>query len=473
MIESPRKRIAIVGAFGFVGRNLMQHLTEHTDFEVVACSRSERQSNTRRIECRTMDLYSLKETIEAFRDCDYAVYLVHSMAPHSRLEQGHFRDFDFILADNFARACKSVGIGKCIYVGGMVPAAAKISLHLQSREEVEITIREHVKQLVSLRCGLVIGEEGSSYSIVVKLVERLPIMILPAWMYTHSQPIAIKDLCHAVVCAIEDQSCPDVIDMGMHEKVSYKDILLATAKEMGKKKLLIDVPYVAPKLSALWISLMTGAPMDLVYPLIDSIRYPMIKQRNHQIPPSWPLKLSTLEEAVRDSFSLTRKFQVAKVVSAKIVQESEVRSIQRMDFPIPDGCSAVELAKVYMHWLSRFLFLLVYLRSKENTYAFYLRFSRICLLRLALKTEVSTPDRQIYRVAGGLLCHRQNRGRFEFRESPRRDFLMITLHNYRPAMPWYFYRLTQAWFHKMVMVSFGRYLKSGRFMRGRIWQQIA
>lgn len=114
-------KIAIAGAFGFIGQHLIQQILNTTKHDIITISRSPRESENERVCCVTADLYSLKETAAALSDCDMAVYLVHSMAPSSRLSQCHFRDFDFILADNFGRAAVKNKMKQIIYVGGMIP----------------------------------------------------------------------------------------------------------------------------------------------------------------------------------------------------------------------------------------------------------------------------------------------------------------------------------------------------------------
>ena len=105
MAESDQSlRIAIAGAFGFVGRHLMDHLLRHSNHKIRALSRYSRTPENSRIEFSVVYLYSLEDTSRALKDCDLGIYLVHSMSPHSRLMQGKFKDFDFLLADNFARA---------------------------------------------------------------------------------------------------------------------------------------------------------------------------------------------------------------------------------------------------------------------------------------------------------------------------------------------------------------------------------
>src|SRR5690606_19576051 len=127
------------------------------------------------------DLFSLLEVERALEGADVALYLVHSMIASAELTQGSFADFDLILADNFARAAKSRGVRHILYVGGLIPEGERLSRHLESRLEVEQTLRAQGVPVTALRASIIIGPAGSSLRMVENLVRRLPVMITPAW----------------------------------------------------------------------------------------------------------------------------------------------------------------------------------------------------------------------------------------------------------------------------------------------------
>jgi nucleoside-diphosphate-sugar epimerase len=450
-------KIAIAGAFGFIGQHLIQHLLEATDWDIVALSRSSRASEEERVQCVAVDLYSLSGASAALAGCDAAIYLVHSMAPSSRMSQGSFRDFDFILADNFGKAAVANGIKQIVYVGGMIPGCAQLSLHLQSRLEVEDVLRAHSIPVTALRCGIVIGQNASSFSIIVRLTERLPFMILPQWMRTLSNPIYVTDLVRLIRAALQNPGRDHrIIDAGMDQLVSYKDIVLATAKLMGKSPKLIDVPYISPHLSKLWVRLVSGAPKALVYPLIDSVRHEMLKDPKRPIPGTWGITPANLEEAIRKTFETPFEFRMPRLLSA-IKELSEVRSIQRM--PLPAKKSAVCVANRYFAWLPFFLRPFLKVVKTDGACEYRLRALNVMLLRLTMDKEKSTADHQVFRVTGGALVAAGNKGTFEFRASHDRRFVIAALHNFRPALPWSIYCFTQALVHWVVMDRFGKSLE--------------
>lgn len=452
------KRIAIAGAFGFIGRFLLDHLVEHTDYEIIAISRSTKKTEHPRIISVAADLYSPKEAKNALNGCHTAIYLVHSMAPGSRLSQGSFQDFDFILADNFARAARDCHVEHVIYVGGMIPNRVGLSPHLKSRLEVEDVLKSYGIAVSAIRCGLVIGHKASSFSIIVRLTQRLPVMILPQWMRTLSNPIYVEDLASLIVACVNDPMKEHrVIDAGMDQSVSYKDMIVTTAKQLEESPKLIDVPYVSPKLSKLWVRLVSGSPRALVYPLIDSVRHEMLKSPHHPIPTHWQVKLCDLEEAIEHTFE--KPFIFTKPRMKKAIRDlKEVRSIQRMH--LPDEKDAAWVADHYIRWLPPYLKPFLKLKSKGQKSSYYLRGLNIELLGLEKDLKVSKSDRQLYRVTSGVLVSGGSNCRFEFRESPDRSFLVVALHNYRPSLPWPIYRFTQSVIHRIVMDHFGKLLKS-------------
>jgi len=170
-----RPKVVIAGASGFVGQALAPELAE--SFHVIGLSRSVRTPGGGFDEYRSCDLFSLKEAEQALQGAEYAVYLVHNMMPSTRFTQGDFADLDVVCADNFARAAAAAGVKQIVFLGGLIPERAELSKHLQSRSEVEKVLAGHVVPVTTLRAGLILGGRGSSFQIMARLVERLPVMV--------------------------------------------------------------------------------------------------------------------------------------------------------------------------------------------------------------------------------------------------------------------------------------------------------
>jgi uncharacterized protein YbjT (DUF2867 family) len=161
-----KKRVAIAGATGFIGKWFID--TFHEEYDIIALSRGEvKEDKYPSVEWRKADMYSLSSTMNALKGADYALYLVHSMNPSTRMNQGSFENTDLLLADNFARSAEACGLQQIIFVGGILPKeSTEYSKHLRSRFETEQTLGSRSVPLTTLRAGIVIGPGGSSFKVV-------------------------------------------------------------------------------------------------------------------------------------------------------------------------------------------------------------------------------------------------------------------------------------------------------------------
>ena len=158
--STEKQTVAIAGASGFVGSQLIPTLTpEH---RVIGLARSPRPSGGD-VSWRACDLFSSTSTHAALAGVDIAVYLVHSMMPSSRLFQGNFYDTDLLLADNFAKACAHAGVKHILYLGGLSPDTGFVSKHLESRLEVEGVLQSSGIPVTCLRAGMVYAPGVSSF----------------------------------------------------------------------------------------------------------------------------------------------------------------------------------------------------------------------------------------------------------------------------------------------------------------------
>ena len=279
-------RVLLAGGSGFIGQALLERLKADPTFSVVALSRQAPVVGHERLEWKQGDLFSLKDITEAMRGCDQVVYLVHSMLPSASLVQGTFYDMDLILADNFARAAKALGVQHILYLGGLLPdKGIKLSWHLKSRLEVEKCLQGAAAQVTVLRAGMVLGRGGSSFAIMRRLVQRLPVMFCPSWTSTRSQPIDLNDLMKVMMAVLkEDELKGQVWDVGGPHVMTYLEMMKVTARAMKKKPLMVPVGAFSPNFSRFWVTLVTGAPRALVYPLVLSLRHAMIVSKDKMFP---------------------------------------------------------------------------------------------------------------------------------------------------------------------------------------------
>lgn len=446
--------IVIAGASGYIGNAVIPALLEKfPGAEIIALSRSQQASDDPRIVWKACDLFSLKSIEEAMPSkIDLTLYLVHSMGPTAHLDQGTFADYDLILADNFSRATKGRGLKQLIYLGGLIPQTQKLSLHLQSRLEVEETFAQFQLPVTVFRAGLILGGAGSSFQILLKLVKRLPIMLCPRWTQNLTTPVDLETVLRAIAAvSLELKHVGFTYDLAGCGPLTYLQMMQKTARCLGKKRFFFAVPFFTPTLSRLWVSLITNTSKDLVYPLIESLEHPMIARNSNLL---FAENLQRKYPELLEKMSLKTR-PGSRLFSFKVQQKS-VRSVQRL--PLPEGKDAVWVKEQYVQWLPKFVNPVIRVQKDGSTLVFLFRIPQLTLLQLNLNQERSNMDRQLFYIIKGLLVAENNRGRLEFRVVLNRKFVLAAIHDYRSSLPWFIYVFTQAKIHLFVMKAFGRFL---------------
>lgn len=450
MTENPI--IVIAGASGYIGKEIILTLLEKFPFaQITALSRSQQKSDDPRVTWKACDLFSLESLELALpKKVDFALYLVHSMGPTAQLDQGNFADYDLLLADNFSRTIKSRSLSQLIYLGGLIPNNEKLSLHLQSRLEVEEIFREHALPTTVFRAGLILGEAGSSFQILIKLVKRLPVMICPHWTQTLTTPVDLATVLNSLTSATSDLSTVGkVYDLAGCAPLTYMDMMDMTAQEMGLKRKFLSVPFFTPTLSRLWVSLITNSPKDLVYPLIESLEHPMLARESHLFLGAGSTR--TYSDLLKN---ISFKSKAGGTFFRFRAARKTVRSVQRLTLPAEKNAKWVK--DQYLDWLPRFLAPFIIVRKVSDFTVFSLFVKKLKLLELQISENHSNDDRQLLYIAKGLLVSAHNRGRLEFRVVLNRKYVIAAIHDFTPALPWYLYKYTQAKLHLLVMNAFSK-----------------
>lgn len=460
--------VAIAGATGFVGKAITSALVDR--YRVIGLTRSPTraaQEDDRGVEWRHCNLFSMAQVEAALEGVDYAIYLVHSMLPNARLTQASFVDMDVLLADNFARAAEANGVKQILYLGGIRPEKdAAPSRHLASRLEVEEVLAARDTPTTALRAGLIVGPGGSSMRMLVQLVRRLPLMVLPSWTLSKSSPIAIDDVVRAVLrCLGDPETFSRHFEIGGPEAMTYREMMRRTARHMGKSRWMVPTPFFSPRLSTRWVATFTGAPIELVGPLVESLEHTVVPEPNWLNDWLQETDTQTFEQALEGSIDEggrpVENPRAAMIrADTKTIREARtVRSIQRL--PLPGRAGAAWATDEYMHWLPRFMWPFLDVVVEGPVVEFKLRFVGTVLLELTHHHDDSRHDRQLLMITGGVLAklHEQWRGRLEFREILRGRALIAAIHDFRPTLPWYIYNFTQALAHLFVMTAFGRHLR--------------
>jgi uncharacterized protein YbjT (DUF2867 family) len=215
------------------------------------------------------DVQDRRALAKALQGVDTAYYLVHSMGSHA-----DFEEEDRAGAKCFAEAALAQGVRRIIYLGGL-GHGENLSAHLRSRHEVGHILRESGVPTLEFRASIVIGSGSLSFEMIRALVERLPAMITPRWVRVTAQPIAVGDLIQYLLDALDlPLAGSRVFEIGGADRVSYGDLMAEYARQRGLRRFLIPVPFLTPRLSSLWLGLVTPLYARVGRKLIESIIHP-------------------------------------------------------------------------------------------------------------------------------------------------------------------------------------------------------
>jgi uncharacterized protein YbjT (DUF2867 family)/membrane protease YdiL (CAAX protease family) len=267
MLSSSQQPVLVTGATGFVGSHLLPALAR-AGTTAVGATRDPVRAAARWPSWRwvELDLERPQTLVPALTGCRAAVFLVHAMAGG-----GDYHRREQAAAQAFATAAAQAALERIVYLGGVAPHGTP-SRHLASRLATGETLRNGTVPTIELRAGMIIGSGSTSWQIVRDLALRLPGMILPAWLHTRSQPVAIDDVCAAIVYALNQApACSAVENLPGPEIMSAREILLRIAALHGRQPLTIDVPLLTPRLSSLWIQLVTRADHGIAAELVEGL----------------------------------------------------------------------------------------------------------------------------------------------------------------------------------------------------------
>ena len=289
--------VLVTGATGFVGAALIPRLQAggHT---VRAYARRP-EAVAPGIEVVKGDAIAGTGLDEALAGVDCAYYLIHSMEPSA---DGTFDARDRRAAKNFADAAKAAGVGRVIYLGGLVPEGKEASLHLASRLEVERLLHDAAPASVALRASIVIGARSRSFRFLVRLVERVPVMPLPAWRDFRTQPIDARDVLAFLVAAATTEHANGSLslDIAGPDVVTYGELV-----ERIREAMLVDRPPVRlgfnlTAVASRVAAAIAGESIELVGPLMEGLNGDLLP-RDDSAPELLGVRLHRLDAAIERS----------------------------------------------------------------------------------------------------------------------------------------------------------------------------
>jgi uncharacterized protein YbjT (DUF2867 family) len=282
----PRLNVLVTGITGFVGSRLAPRLAR--DGHVVRGFSRHPQSQTPPtppgIHVVAGDAVSGRGLAKALRDIDVAYFLIHSMEPVTpdASPDGAFGARERAAAENFAREAQTAGVERVIYLGGLVPVGGPASAHLASRLAVEEILLGSGPCSVAFRASIVIGAGSRSFRFLVKLIERLPVLAVPAWSTHRTSPIDERDVIEVLArAATGDGLCGRSLDLGGPDAVTYGELINRIRDHMLLDRPTITfsrltVTPIASRISAL----IAGESHELIGPLMESLDQDLLPRDN-------------------------------------------------------------------------------------------------------------------------------------------------------------------------------------------------
>jgi uncharacterized protein YbjT (DUF2867 family) len=297
--EQVADRVLLTGATGYVGGRMLRKLEELG--RPVRCIVRRPEALSGRTAAQTEivrgDVLEPDSLRDAFSGITVAYYLVHSMAA-----SGPFAGADRRGAENFARAAAESGVRRIVYLGGL-GAEDGVSAHLGSRHEVGRILRESGVPTVEFRASVIIGSGSVSFEIVRALVDRVPVLLLPRWVVSRTQPIAIEDVLAYLLAALDlDLDESTVFEIGGPDRVAYACLMREYARQAGLRRAVIRVPLATRRVSGFWLTVVTPVYATVGRELIESLRNDTVV-RDRSAREAFPIRPRGVREAIGRALS--------------------------------------------------------------------------------------------------------------------------------------------------------------------------
>jgi uncharacterized protein YbjT (DUF2867 family) len=289
----------VTGATGYIGGRLVDRLVDE-DREVRALSRDASRFEPRAgVDVAEGDVIEGTGLDAALEGCSAAYYLVHSMEAAA---DSDFSARDRRAAENFARAAREAGVERVVDLGGIAPsgrAGDHTSLHLSSRIEVEEILLEHAPSPTCLRASIVVGARSSSFRILVRLVERLRFLPMPAWRENRTQPVAERDAIEYLARAPRvAEAAGRSLDIAGPDVLTYAQMIERIAESMGVGRTPLGLGFSLTQPASAVVSAVTEQPLELVRPLMESLQHELLPRDAEEAPRMFGIRPLGFDRAV-------------------------------------------------------------------------------------------------------------------------------------------------------------------------------
>lgn len=286
----------VTGATGYVGGRLVERLVAEGRPVRALTRRASSLPDRPGVEAVPGDLLDGRGIREALEGCTAAYYLVHSMEAGG--EKG-FAERDRRAAETFATAARAAGVERVVYLGGIAPSDAAPSAHIASRIEVEKILLDAAPSATALRASILIGAGSSSFRILVRLVERLRVLPLPAWRANRTQPIAERDAIEYLARTPQVAGAAGrSLDIAGPDVLSYAEMIRHIADAMGVGRAPFGLRFSLTSPASALVSAITEQPIELVRPLMQSLQHELLPRDPDEAPRLYGISPIAFDRAV-------------------------------------------------------------------------------------------------------------------------------------------------------------------------------
>ena len=297
--------ILVTGSTGFIGKKLLTKLS-NSGLKIKAMSRS-KYPDTENVHYVQADAFNVDSLTSATDGVETAFYLLHSMEG-SKKEWAEFANREKQQAQNFLKAATESGVKRIVYLGGLVNESLELSKHMRSRHDVGKILASGSIPVTELRASVIVGAEGGSYAMLRYLVERLPFMVCPKWVKSQTQPIAVENVVDYLVGAMKNsETAGKILEIGGPDTMTYEQLMRLYSSILNRNLMIIQIPFLTPRLSSYWIDLVTPVKASLARPLVDSLVHDsVVKDKTGQ--KMIPVQLEHMTQAIQTAREEAKSF---------------------------------------------------------------------------------------------------------------------------------------------------------------------
>jgi len=330
-------KVLLTGANGYIGMRLLPLLVK-AGHDVICCVRNPKRfyvdkAIRNQVEVIKVDFLKEIDTTNFPKNIDVAYYLIHSMSSSIT----DFERMETISAQNFNAYMNYAQTKQVVYLSGIVNDT-HLSKHLQSRKNVEQLLYQANNALTVLRAGIIVGSGSSSFEIIRDLCEKLPFMITPKWVYTKTQPIAIRDVLQFLMGVLHKKECyHQSFDIAGPNVITYKEMLYLYARYRKIPLYIVTLPIMTPKLSSYWLFFVTSTSYKLAMNLVDSMKVPVIAS-NRKLQDLLGIETMTYTKALSLAFTKIKQNQVVSSWKDSKISGRYRKSLQKYIRVPTNGC---------------------------------------------------------------------------------------------------------------------------------------